>query len=77
MGPQLYLPDSQAGGLTEVYDRLASLLDRHDPGRLAAFWEGLLEMPDRRHRKPAKDSLAGTIAARISALGLTPYAVAS
>jgi hypothetical protein len=71
----LRLSDPQARSLTGIYDRLASLLGRDDPGRLVAFWEGLPDMTKKRHKPPATDSLAGIIAARIEGLKLTPYRV--
>ena len=74
MGPQLHLPDSQAGGLTEVYDRLASLLDRHDPGRLAAFWEGLPKWQKATQETSARQH-SGHHCGGIWELHLTPYAV--
>jgi hypothetical protein len=79
MGSRIHQPVAQAGSLDARYDRLAALLAAHDPERLQAFWEALPAMGKKRARKrmkrPAGDTLAGVIAARIKALGLTVYRV--
>jgi len=42
---------------------------------LDAFWEELPTMGKKRAKRPASETLAGSIKARIKALGLTAYAL--
>jgi len=75
MGSPIHQPAHEAGGVNATYDRLAGLLREQPPERLDAFWEELPTMGKKRAKRPASETLAGSIKARIKALGLTAYAL--
>jgi antitoxin component HigA of HigAB toxin-antitoxin module len=73
MGPRVHLPsDSEihGSGVTELLDRLATLLERHTPERLDAFWETMPKKPT------TPETLSETILRTIRERGITSYALA-
>jgi plasmid maintenance system antidote protein VapI len=74
VGAQLHLPNLEEGSVIDRLDRLASLLQRHTPDRLAEFWRELPTMGRKRVGPAPVVGLEQAIKDRMMSLHLTAYA---
>jgi transcriptional regulator with XRE-family HTH domain len=73
VGAQLYQPTPEENGLNRNLDRLAGLLGRHSPGRLAVFWESVMRKTTA--QESGKPTISDQLRIAIKDSGLSQYAV--